>query len=109
MVLVGDPEQLQAIEAGAAFRAIAERVGAAEITEVRRQREAWQQQATRELATGRTEAALARYEAAGMVQGHATLDEAKDGDDRRLGCGAAGATRRRGRSCWRTGATTCAT
>jgi hypothetical protein len=77
VVLVGDPEQLQAIEAGAAFRAIAERVGAAEITEVRRQREAWQQQATRELATGRTEAALARYEAAGMVQGHATLDAAK--------------------------------
>jgi Ti-type conjugative transfer relaxase TraA len=77
VVLVGDPEQLQAIEAGAAFRAIAERLGAVEITEVRRQREAWQQQATRELATGRTEAALARYEAAGMVQGHATLDDAK--------------------------------
>ena len=77
VVLVGDPEQLQAIEAGAAFRAIAERVGAAEITEVRRQRTAWQQQATRELATGRTEAALARYEAARMVQGHATLDDAK--------------------------------
>ena len=78
VVLVGDPEQLQAIEAGAAFRAIAERVGAVEITEVRRQREAWQQQATRDLATGRTEAALARYERAGMVQGHATLNQAKD-------------------------------
>ena len=77
VVLVGDPEQLQAIEAGAAFRAIAERVGAVEITEVRRQREAWQQDATRELATGWTAAALARYEAAGMVQGHATLDDAK--------------------------------
>ena len=45
IVLVGDPEQLQAIEAGAAFRAIAERVGVAEITEVRRQRAAWQQEA----------------------------------------------------------------
>ena len=77
LVLVGDPEQLQAIEAGAAFRAIAERAGAVEITEVRRQREAWQQDATRELATGRTGEALARYEAAGMVQGHATLDAAK--------------------------------
>jgi Ti-type conjugative transfer relaxase TraA len=77
VVLVGDPEQLQAIEAGAAFRAIAERVGAVEITEVRRQREAWQQAATRELATGRTGDALARYEAAGMVKGHATLDDAK--------------------------------
>jgi len=78
VVLVGDPEQLQAIEAGAAFRAIAERVGAAEITEVRRQRETWQQAATRELATGRTDEALARYERAGMVQGHVTLTEAKD-------------------------------
>jgi Ti-type conjugative transfer relaxase TraA len=78
VVLVGDPEQLQAIEAGAAFRAIAERVGAVEITEVRRQRDAWQQQATRDLATGRTDAALARYERAGMVQGHATLNQAKD-------------------------------
>ena len=93
VVLVGDPEQLQAIEAGAAFRAIAERVGAVEITEVRRQREAWQQDATRELATGRTGAALARYEAAGMVQGHATLDDGEGGDDRRVGRGAAGEPR----------------
>ena len=77
VVLVGDPEQLQAIEAGAAFRAIAERVGSMEITEVRRQRAAWQQQATRELATGRTAVALDRYEAAGMVSGHDTMEAAK--------------------------------
>ena len=75
LVLVGDHEQLQAIEAGAAFRAIVERVGAAEITEVRRQQVAWQREATRELATGRTGEALARYQAAGMVRTHAT-DEA---------------------------------
>ncbi|OAG78189.1 conjugal transfer protein TraA [Acetobacter malorum] len=54
VVLVGDPEQLQAIEAGGAFRAVAERVGSVEITTVRRQREGWQQAATKELATGRT-------------------------------------------------------
>ena len=77
VVLVGDPEQLQAIEAGAAFRALAERHGAVEISAVRRQREGWQREATRELATGRTGAALGRYEAAGMVQGHATQDEAR--------------------------------
>ena len=76
VVLVGDPEQLQAIEAGAAFRALAERHGAAEISAVRRQREAWQCEATRELATGRTEAALGRYERAGMVQGADTLEAA---------------------------------
>jgi Ti-type conjugative transfer relaxase TraA len=77
VVLVGDPEQLQAIEAGAAFRALAERHGAAEIAEVRRQGEGWQRDATRELATGRTEVALGRYERAGMVWGHATQDEAR--------------------------------
>jgi ATP-dependent exoDNAse (exonuclease V) alpha subunit len=54
VVLVGDPEQLQAIEAGAAFRSLAERHGAVEITEVRRQREDWQRDATRHLATERT-------------------------------------------------------
>ena len=77
VVLVGDPEQLQAIEAGAAFRALAERHGAAEITQVRRQREDWQKDATRELATGRTREALERYEAEGMVEGHRTRDEAR--------------------------------
>ena len=77
VVLVGDAEQLQAIEAGAAFRALAERHGAAEIGEVRRQRAEWQRNATRELATARTETALERYEAAGMVQGHATQDAAR--------------------------------
>ena len=74
---MGDPEQLQAIEAGAAFRALAERHGVAEIAEVRRQREGWQREATRELATARTEIALSRYEAAGMVRGHATQEEAR--------------------------------
>ncbi len=77
VVLVGDPEQLQAIEAGAAFRALAERHGAVEISAVRRQREGWQREATRELATARTADALGRYEAAGMVRGHATQDEAR--------------------------------
>ena len=57
MVLVGDPEQLQAIEAGAAFRVLVERHGAAEVGEVRRQHETWQREATRELATAKTGAA----------------------------------------------------
>jgi Ti-type conjugative transfer relaxase TraA len=77
VVLIGDPEQLQAIEAGAAFRALAERHGAAEITTVRRQHEPWQRDATRELATGRTEQALERYAAAGMVIAADTRAEAR--------------------------------
>lgn len=77
VVLVGDPEQLQAIEAGAPFRRLVERHGAVEITAVRRQREAWQREATKELATGRTAAAIGRYEAAGVVQAHDTKQDAR--------------------------------
>jgi Ti-type conjugative transfer relaxase TraA len=77
LVLVGDPEQLQAIEAGAAFRSINERHGGVEITEVRRQREDWQRDATRQLATGRTGEALRAYEEAGHVHVAATREVAR--------------------------------
>jgi Ti-type conjugative transfer relaxase TraA len=77
LVLVGDPEQLQAIEAGAAFRSIAERHGSIEITDIRRQREDWQRQATRQLATGRTAAAIAVYDEAGHVHVADTREQAR--------------------------------
>lgn len=77
VVLVGDVEQLQAIEAGAAFRSITERHGSAEITEVRRQREDWQREATRHLATGRTGEAIAAYADRDMVHAAATREEAR--------------------------------
>jgi Ti-type conjugative transfer relaxase TraA len=67
VVLVGDAEQLQAIEAGAAFRSITERHAHVEITEIRRQKVDWQRKATRELATGRTAEALNAYRDHGMV------------------------------------------
>jgi Ti-type conjugative transfer relaxase TraA len=79
VVLVGDPEQLQAIEAGAAFRSLAERHGAVEITEVRRQRQDWQRAATRQLATERTGEALAAYEGSGMVAAAETRAAAREG------------------------------
>jgi Ti-type conjugative transfer relaxase TraA len=78
VVLVGDAEQLQAIEAGAAFRSIAERHGSIEITEVRRQRSDWQRSATRELATGRTTDAIEAYDRAGHVHVAETRDSARD-------------------------------
>ncbi len=78
VVLVGDPEQLQAIEAGAAFRALTERHGAAEITQVRRQGETWQREATKQLATGRTAEALGAYRQAGMVHVHEGLEGARE-------------------------------
>ncbi len=61
VILVGDPQQLQAIEAGAAFRSIAKRIGSVEITDIRRQQTDWQRDETRHLATGRTAEALDAY------------------------------------------------
>ncbi|MEO1922047.1 MAG: Ti-type conjugative transfer relaxase TraA [Sphingomonadaceae bacterium] len=78
VVLVGDPQQLQAIEAGAAFRCVAERHGAIEIGEVRRQREDWHREATRQLATGRTGEALAAFEQRGAVHRAETREAARN-------------------------------
>ncbi|WP_342657283.1 Ti-type conjugative transfer relaxase TraA [Sphingomonas sp. NY01] len=77
VVLVGDPQQLQSIEAGAAFRAIHERHGGIEITKVRRQREGWQRDATRHLATGRTGQAVHAYAEHDMVHAAATREAAR--------------------------------
>lgn len=62
VVLIGDPQQLQAIEAGAAFRAITEQTNYVELTQVRRQHEKWQQEATKEFAQGAVDKALNRYD-----------------------------------------------
>ncbi len=77
VILVGDQQQLQAIEAGAAFRAINERHGGVEISEVRRQLSAWQQDATRHLATGRTGEAIRSYEEHGMVHAAETREASR--------------------------------
>jgi Ti-type conjugative transfer relaxase TraA len=78
VVLVGDPQQLQSIEAGAAFRSLHDRHGGARIGEVRRQRDAWQREAARDLATGRTDAALAAYETHGHVHAAASREAARE-------------------------------
>ena len=76
-VFLGDPQQLQAIEAGAAFRAICELVGFLELTEIRRQRELWQREATKEFALQHTTEALRLYEEHGHLHLFETQDEAK--------------------------------
>lgn len=67
LVLVGDPEQLQPIEAGAAFRAISERIGYAELETIYRQREQWMRDASLDLARGHTARAVEAYGANGKV------------------------------------------
>src|SRR6185295_6193673 len=70
VVLVGDPEQLQAIEAGGPLRYLVEHYDHARLSTIWRQRAGWMREATRDLAESRTSRALAAYEAHGMVQGH---------------------------------------
>ncbi len=77
VVLVGDAQQLQAIEAGAAFRSIAERHPHAEITEIRRQHEDWQRDATRHMATDRTGDAIRAYADHRMVHAADTREQAR--------------------------------
>ena len=69
---VGDAQQLQAIGAGAAFRALTDTHGAARLASVRRQQSAWMRSATEELADGRVAEALARYAGAGVLSAGAT-------------------------------------
>jgi Ti-type conjugative transfer relaxase TraA len=76
IVLVGDPEQLQPIEAGAAFRAIVDRIGYAELESIYRQREDWMRKASLDLARGNVEKALVAYQDQGRLLGSHLKSEA---------------------------------
>jgi Ti-type conjugative transfer relaxase TraA len=77
IVLVGDHEQLQAIGAGAPFRAIAEQIGHAELSEIRRQRVDWQREASVSFATHNTASGLAAYREHGDVRFNETREGAR--------------------------------
>ncbi|MET4692152.1 Ti-type conjugative transfer relaxase TraA [Sinorhizobium fredii] len=77
IVLVGDHEQLQAIGAGAPFRAIAEQIGHVELSDIRRQREGWQREASVSFATHKTAEGLAAYRDKGNIRFAAGRDEAR--------------------------------
>lgn len=74
VVLLGDDKQLAAIEAGAAFRGVVQRVGAAEITEVRRQKHAWMREAGQQLARGSVADGLAAY----AERGHVKISDSRE-------------------------------
>ena len=79
LVLIGDPDQLQPIEAGAAFRAITDRVGYAELETIYRQKDQWMREASLDLARGKVAGALNAYEQAGLVQTGWTRQDAIEG------------------------------
>ena len=103
IVLVGDHEQLQAIGAGAPFRAITEEIGHAELSEIRRQRVDWQREASVAFATHRTAEGLAAYRDRGDIRfsesgegarGEIVRDYLADRDERPDGARVAMAHRR---------------
>lgn len=79
LVLIGDPDQLQPIEAGAAFRAITDRVGYAELETIYRQKDQWMRDASLDLARGNVASALNAYEQAGLVKTGWTRQDAIEG------------------------------
>lgn len=68
VVMLGDPQQLQAIEAGAAFRGVVEREGCLKMSDVQRQEITWQREATKMLALGGIDQALDKYKENGHVK-----------------------------------------
>jgi conjugative relaxase-like TrwC/TraI family protein len=63
VVLVGDDRQLAAIDAGGGFRALRLRLGASELTENRRQQQAWEREALELVRFGLVDEAVAAYRA----------------------------------------------
>jgi len=80
LVLVGDRDQLQLIEAGTPFRRAVRIQDAARLTARRRQHQDWRKQASRELAEGYMWYAIERYQQRGAVSRIET--RAYDKDDR---------------------------
>jgi Ti-type conjugative transfer relaxase TraA len=80
VILVGDFDQLQPIEAGGSFRGICEKIGHYELTDIRRQETDWQKDATK-LLSGTPEnvaQAIDLYDREGHIKKADTLDVAKE-------------------------------
>jgi len=78
LVLVGDERQLSSIERGGMFGVLKDRHGAAQLTEVRRQKAHDDREASRLMAKGNFRAALVSYQAKGSISWSATQSQAAD-------------------------------
>ncbi len=68
IVLCGDPQQLQSIEAGGLFKGISDRIGYASLTEIRRQRDEQDRETIKKLISGEAEEVIQRLEDAGQLR-----------------------------------------
>lgn len=67
LILVGDERQLQPIEHGSPFKAIGDRLGRAELTDIKRQRDEWAREAVKDFAAGRADKALLAFAERGQL------------------------------------------
>jgi conjugative relaxase-like TrwC/TraI family protein len=67
LVLVGDSKQLQAVDAGSPFRVIGERLGYAELTDIKRQRDARDREAIKNITQGESNKALQSFAERGLL------------------------------------------
>jgi ATP-dependent exoDNAse (exonuclease V) alpha subunit len=77
LILVGDPHQLQSIEAGGVLRGLEKRMPTIGLTENRRQRHAWERTALADLRAGEVGRFLSAYQANGRIHIGDTADSAK--------------------------------
>jgi len=76
LVAVGDSRQLQPVDAGGAFRGLVKELGAAELRDIRRQKNEWAKDAVHHLAVGEAGKALQAYHERGLLHAAPTVEAA---------------------------------
>ncbi len=79
LVLVGDTRQLQPVDAGGSMRAIQDRVGAAEMSEIRRQNTERGRDIVNDFAQGRAALAIQKLDADGHIKTSENAEQARAG------------------------------
>ncbi|MDD5470500.1 MAG: Ti-type conjugative transfer relaxase TraA [Sideroxydans sp.] len=77
LVLIGDDRQLQPIQAGGAFKAIKDELGAGKLSTIYRQKDEWARDAVHKFADGKAGQAISDYSAKGLVRVGADADDTK--------------------------------
>ncbi|MES2832451.1 MAG: Ti-type conjugative transfer relaxase TraA [Pseudomonadota bacterium] len=75
LVLIGDDRQLQPIQAGGAFKAIKDKLGAGKLSTIYRQKDEWARSAVHKFADGKAGRAISDYSARGLVHVGANVDD----------------------------------
>lgn len=77
LVMIGDDRQLQPIQAGGAFKALKDALGAAKLSTIYRQRDEWARDAVHSFADGDAGKAIAAYAQRGLVGVGTDADDTK--------------------------------